>query len=244
MSLDLLRRFEAGRDYTVWPIDFAMSASFEVPIGVAESLLPGKMHAIEIRPGVGLLNVSVFHFPDPPGVGEPCTEIAFNVYVFPDLSRAPAVPRMAMYTVRLSASSPAFLASTIAVDRYPVAAEPLAASLDREGAAFTARDGSGRPVVEMRGAPGMAPYRRESFFVQAFTSSEGELLHGGNVFDFDKAESQTDLDGRCALHPHPLLGPLDAGVLSEARCSLLMWSRPGSLGHEYHLINRPFTQKF
>jgi hypothetical protein len=244
MALDLLGHFEAGRDYTVWPIDFAMSAAFEIPTAVAESLLPRRMQPIELRPGVGLLNVSVFHFPDPPGVGEPCTEIVFNVYVFPDLSRAPALPRMAMYTVRLGASSSAFLTSTNAVDHYPVVAEPLSASLDREAATFVAYDGSGRPVVEMRAAPGAVPYQRESFFVQSFTSSGGELLHGGNVFDFDKAESQTDLDGHCALHPHPLLDPLDARVLSDARCSLLMWSRPGSLGHEYHLLNRPFTTRF
>ena len=244
MALDLLGRFEAGRDYTVWPIDFAISASFEIPAGVVESLLPRRMQPLELRPGIGLLNLSVFHFPDPPGVGEPCTEIVFNVHVFPDLSRAPALPRMAMYTVRLAASSSSFLTSTIAVDHYPFFAEPLRTALGREAVTFSAHDASGRPIVELRAAPGAVPYQRESFFVQSFTSNGGELLHGGNVFDFDKAESQTDLDGRCTLHPHPLLDPLDADILSGARCSLLMWSRPGSVGHEYHLLNRSFKTRF
>jgi hypothetical protein len=244
MAVTLPAQLEAGRDFTVWPIDFAISASFEIPTGVAESLLPGRMQPLELRPGVGLLNISVFHFPDPPDVGEPCTEIVFNVHVFADLSRAPALPRMAMYTVRLAATSPAFIASTVAVDNYPVFPEPLRASLDREAVTFAAHDVTGRPVVELRAAPGAAPYQRESFFVQSFTSNGDELLHGGNVFDFDKAESQTDLDGRCTLHVHPLLHPLDGNVLSTARCSLLMWSRPGSLGHEYHLLNRPFKRRF
>lgn len=233
-----LSRFEVNRDYTVWPIDFAISASFEMPAAALHAALPPGVHLLEPRPGVGLLNLAVFHFTaDTFGLPEACSEVVVSAHVMPNLSAAPTLPRMSMFTFRIASTSRAFLDSPFATDHYPVFPEPVDVRLDRERIAAEVTDAAGRPILRLAAAAAVSPpYEDDRFYVQSVTANEGQLYRSGNLFEFRRAENQRNLKTGGGPSPHPLYAPLDVSAVSADQCHFQMWSEPGHVGCENHFF--------
>ena len=233
-----LTKYGVGQDYSVWPIDFAISASFELPSAAVQAALPPGIYLLEPRPGLALLNIAVFHFTaDTVGLDGECSEIVVSAHVMPNVSAAPTLPRMAMFTFRIASSSPQFIASAFATDHYPVYPEPLDIRIDRERIAVEVFDSHGTLVLQLAAAPGVTPpYEQDRFYVQSFTQAMDGLYAGGNLFEFDRAENQRNLQHAGRPFAHPLFAPLDVSAVTAAQCHVQMWSRPGSIGCENHFF--------
>jgi hypothetical protein len=233
-----LTKYVVNQDYSAWPIDFAMSASFEMPSSVLQSVLPAGLYVMEPRPGLGLLNTAVFHFPaDTYGLTAECSEVVLSVHVMPNVSTALALPRMAMFTLRLGASSREFLDSAFATDHYPIYPEPLDVRIDRERIAVEVFDQRGSSVLQLAAATDVSPpYERDRFYVQSFTQAADGFYSGGNLFDFERAENQRNLLHAGNPIPHPFYFPLDLTGVTSEQCLVQMWSRPGSIGCENHFF--------
>jgi hypothetical protein len=225
----------------VWPIDFAMSASFELPLERVQQALPPRVHALEPRPGVALLNLAVFHFTaETFGLTAPCSELVVSVHVMPNLALAPTLPRLSMHTFTLAASTREFIDSAFATDRYPVFPEPVDVRIDRERIAVDVRDATGRPVLSLAAAQGVVPrYEDDRFYVQSTTARDGQVWVGGNLFEFRRAENQRNLATAGGPVPHPLFGDLDVSGIAPRDCHLQMRSEPGAVGFEHHFFLAP-----
>ena len=236
-----LARYQVGEDYSVWPIDFAISASFELPLERAQAALPARVHALEGRPGVALLNLAVFNFTaDTRGLTAPCSEVVVSVHVMPNLALAPTLPRLSMHTFTLAATTREFIESAFATDCYPVFPDPVDVRIDRERIAVDVRDRAGRPIVALAAATGVTPrYEDDRFYVQSSTLHDGRVHIGGNLFEFRRAENQRHLVTGGAPTPHALFGELDVTGISSRQCHLQMWSEPGTVGCENHFFLVP-----
>lgn len=236
-----LAAFEVNRDYSVWPIDFAISASFEMPAAALQAALPSGVHLLEPRPGVGLLNLAVFHFTaDTFGLPEACSEVVVSAHVMPNLSKAPTLPRMSMFTFRIASTSRGFIDSPFATDHYPVFPEPIDVRIDRERIAADVVDAQGRPVLQLAAADGVSPpFEDDRFYVQSVTAKDGALYLGGNLFEFRRAENQRNLRTGGGPSPHPLFEPFDVSGVTASHCHFQMWSEPGSVGRENHFFLQP-----
>jgi hypothetical protein len=236
-----LARYTVNRDYSVWPIDFAMSASFEMPAARLQAALPPGVHVFEPRPGLGLLNLAVFHFTaDTDGLTAPCTEFVASAHVMPNLALAPTLPRLSMCTLRLGATTREFIDSRFCTDVYPVYPDPLVIDIDRERIAVQVRDAAGAPIAALAAAEGVTPpYGDDRFYVQSSAAVDGQLWLAGNLFEFRRAENQRNLVSAGSPSPHPFFGGLDVSGVTARDNQLQMWSAPGSIGHEYHFFLQP-----
>jgi hypothetical protein len=236
-----LSRFTVGDDYTVWPIDFAMSASFELPLARVRAALPARVQPFEARPGVGLLNLTVFNFTaDAPGLSAPCTEIALSVHVIPDLTHALMLPRVSLFTFRLGASSREFIDSLHATDQFPICPDPIDARIDRDRIAVSVRDQAGRALFDLAAADGVSPrYEDDRYYVQSTTTRDGRLLTSGNLFELRRAENQRRLETAGAPVPHPFFDGIDVSGMTARHGYLQMWTEPGSIGREHHFLLKP-----
>lgn len=230
-----------NRDYSVWPIEFAFCASFEIPIQRLAAALPPQVFAIEVRPGIGLLNFSVFHFPaDTFGLSAPCTELVCSAHVLPNLAWAPTLPRLSMHTFGLAATTQEFIDSPFATDQYPVHPEPIDIRIDREQIAVEVRDRHGAPMLTLARPAGFdARYAHDRFYVQSSACKAGTLFVAGNLFEFRRVESQRKHALAGAPVSHAAFGGVDVGGLTARHCHLQMWSEPGSRGVENHFFLRP-----
>jgi hypothetical protein len=166
-----------------------------------------------------------------------------SLHVIPNLSLAPMLPRMALHTVRLGASTAEFIASEHATDHYPVHPRPLAFDIDRSAVAVAIRDERGATILEMkRTAAPAADYQRDRFYVQSFTENGGQGFAGGNFMEFDKTESQKDLAGTARIFEHELFAGLAVGRVSARDCYVQMWSKPGMVGRENHFWMKPYRR--
>ena len=87
----------------IWEFDFAMTTFFEVDTDLIAPLLPKQISPMEIVPGVSLLNITAFNFPEG-GLGHlpNFQELIASIVVAPDLSRG--VPKFAMYVFSLGST--------------------------------------------------------------------------------------------------------------------------------------------
>lgn len=236
-----LADYIVNEHYTTWPIDFAISASFEVPVARVLPALPPLLQPMEVRPGVALLNLSIFNFTAQTyGLSAPCTEVVLNVHVIPNLSRALTLPRLSMFTLRLGASTREFIDSPFATDRYPCCPDPLDVRLDRERVSAEVTDSRGRPVLRLA-VPSDVPrrYEHDRFYVQSSTFADGRLLMSGTLFEFSRGEHQRRDDSIGGPVAHPFFDGLDVSGITPRACYLQMWLQPGTIGHEHHFLLQP-----
>lgn len=235
-----LSRYVVNEDYKIWRIDFAFSASFEVPIDGIQRVLPAGIHAIELRPGIALLNFSVFSFLAGNEMAEPCAEVAVSAHIIPNLALAPTLPRFSMYTFRLGATTRAF--TDHATIRYPVFPDVVDVRIDRTRVAVEVRDRRGAPILSLAAAEGIPPrYDDDRFFAQSCATHDGRLCVGGNLFEFRRAENQRRLETGGGPHPHAFFGEIDVSGITPRHCYVQMWSEPGSVGREDHFFLRPLA---
>jgi hypothetical protein len=236
-----LTRFVLNEHYSVWPIDFAMSASFEAPLERLQAILPANIHAIETRPGVGLLNLAIFSFPlGTYGLTAPCVEVVGSIHVIPNLAAAPTLPRLSMYTFQLGATTREFIESPFATDHYPVFPVPLRVHIDSRRIAARVEDAGGQPILSLSAAEGVTPkYGEDRFYVQSVTSRNGQTYRAGNLFEFRRAENQKGLATAGAPSSHPFYGGLNVSDITARQCYLQMWSEPNSMGREIHFFLQP-----
>ena len=88
--------------------DFAMTTFYEVDTDLITPLLPKQISPMEIVPGVSLLNITAFNFPEG-GLGQfpKFQELIASIVVTPDLSRG--FPKFAMYVFSLGSTCQAHL---------------------------------------------------------------------------------------------------------------------------------------
>ena len=93
-----------GENLIIWEFDYAMTTFYEVDTDQISSLLPKELSPMEIVPGVSLLNITAFNFPEG-GLGHlpNFQELIAAIVVAPDLSRG--VPKFAMYVFSLGSTS-------------------------------------------------------------------------------------------------------------------------------------------
>ena len=94
----------AGDNLIIWEFDYAMTTFYEVDTDKITSLLPRQLSPMEIVPGVSLLNITAFNFPEG-GLGHlpNFQELIAAIVVAPDLSRG--VPKFAMYVFSLGSTN-------------------------------------------------------------------------------------------------------------------------------------------
>lgn len=93
-----------GDNLIIWEFDYAMTTFYEVDTDLITSLLPKELSPMEIVPGVSLLNITAFNFPEG-GLGHlpNFQELIAAIVVAPDLSRG--VPKFAMYVFSLGSTN-------------------------------------------------------------------------------------------------------------------------------------------
>jgi hypothetical protein len=229
-------------DFTLWEFDFALSFALELPTSELKPRVPHPLQVFEVRPGVGLLSLTVLHFTsENEQLTAPCAEVICAIHVMPDQQLAPMPPKMALYALQLGASRREFLESRYATDRLPFLPDPLQVTIDRERPAVEVADAAGRPIFRAALAHVELPYEEDIFYSQTFCGREGEMFHGGNFFEGFKIEYQKPDGFECHLFDHPFFHGIDIAVVDPRDVYVQMASEPGRVGAEYYFWLSPLT---
>ncbi len=242
-SLDM-SRYREGKDYSVLAMDFAMGLTIEVPTQRLSRLVPAPLNVLEVRPGIGLINIMVFNIPLGNNIlSQECTELILNIHVAPDRRYAPVLPKVAMYTVRIGASSQEFIDNVFAADRYEILKAPIKVEIDRDALVLDVRDGAGNPILHLLPPQGVEPfYAPEQFYAQSFTVVDGQVCEAGNWFEFESFYSQKNLASCGEIFDNPFFDGIDLSGIGPRNYYMQMWSRPGSVGKETHIYLRSLEE--
>ena len=233
---------EVHTDFTVWEFDFALSFSVELPATELSPRLPAPLRLFEVRPGIGLMNLTVFLFtPGNERLTRPCAEVICSIHVIPDQRQTPVPPKMALYALQLGASSHEFLRSEYATDRLPFLEDPLRVRIDRVRPAVEVADAEGNEIFHAAPTPVDLPYQEDLFYSQTFARQGDTLLHGGNYFEVSKVEHQKREGFEGRLYPHPFFHGIDVTKVGPGDVYAQMASEPGSRGREYYFWLEPLA---
>lgn len=233
---------EPHADYTVWEFDFAMSVAVELPARELTPCVPAPLQLFEVRPGVGLLSLTVFHFTtENAGLTRPCAEVICAIHVMPHQRLAPVPPKMAVYALQLGATGREFLDSEYATDRLPFLREPLRVVIDGERPAVAVSDGDGNAIFRAALARTGLPFEEDLFYSQTFAKQGDTILHGGNFFEVCKVEHQKPEGFEIQLFPHPFFHGIDVAGVKPRDVYVQMGSQPETHGREYYFWLTPLT---
>jgi hypothetical protein len=236
---------EAGltlhEDFSLWEFDFAMSLALELPALALKPRLPHPLQLFEVRPGVGLLNLTVLHFGADNVVPIPCAEVICAIHVMPDQQLAPVPPKMALYALQLGASRREFLDSRYATDRLPFLKDPLQVVIDRDRSAVEVADAAGNPIFHAALARVDASFEQDLFYSQTFAGRDGELYHGGNFFEGSRIEQQKRDGCEVRLFEHPFFHGIDVAAVGPNDVYVQMRNEPGTRGREYYFWLSPLA---
>jgi len=228
-------------DFHIWPFDFALSSSLEIPTQHIRPALPSNLFPTEIRPGISLLSISVFDFTaESHSLTKPCTEVICGIHVMPNLGKARELPKMSLYLLRMGATTKEFLESPDAVDVQPFEKEPFQENIDKKNIAVECKDHQGRGIFSFHAEHKDPVYTQDLFFIQTFCSKENTLYNGGVFMETNKFEHQKKSRSIGKFHNHSFFQGIDIESQDATDCYIQTWSKPGTQGVEFYEPFKPY----
>lgn len=222
---------DSGKEYLVWKFDFALSSLYEVETALVEPILPPNLSPMEAAPGVSLLHITCFNFPEGAlGLLPEFQELIFGVVVSPDLSRG--VPRFATYVVSLASSSQEHLDHSI--DYYNLPSYGLLTTVDisKQNHAAEYSDGDGK-ILTMNNCAARPVYQEEENYFQAYSSGKDGSIYVGDVYIKARMFEHQESGEAGALFNHPFFGDLDVED-ADPVIFMQILNEPGSRGEQYY----------
>lgn len=213
-------RTDQDGEFIPWYCTYNLDYLFELDITQLQSVLPQHIHAVEVRPGVGLLSMGYLLF-DPGNVGimPGFSELSCCVVVHSDLSVSPQA-RFGLYVINITSDSELFLDWAYEIDKIPVyRPQGIRFETDREKGIGIVKDSTGI-ICELRSCFAGPPpsFHDDLVIVHMFTKVNGVLYRTLVKWFGLKFEHQKIGDGG-RLYNHPFFGGLDVES-SDGTCYL------------------------
>ena len=225
-----------GENFLVWEFDFALTTFFEVETDLFQQHIPSRLNLIEVSPGVGLVNITAFNFPEG-ALGElpQFQELIFSAIVSPDLSRG--VPKFAMYVLSLASTCQAHLDHSTDYYKLPIHGLLTDTKIDSGAIAIDYSDSDGQ-ILTMNNFSPSTNFRDEERYFQAFTSDGDNLTIADCYIEAQLFEHQLTEDAG-KLNVHPFLKNIDFD-LGDPLPYLQMIGEPGKIGKQFYYRPSPF----
>lgn len=221
---------DTGKDYLVWTFDFALSTFYEVETDRIHPLLPHQLAPMEVAPGVSLISVTAFNFPEGALESLPeFQELIFSAVVSPDLTRG--VPKFAMYVISLASTSQAHMDHSL--DYYKLPAYHPVSDVEIKSRELDVRyaDSKGT-ILTMNNCSGTMDYKEDERYMQVFTGTEDSIYVADLYIKASLYEHQQSGEvGK--LFPHPFFQQLDIEE-ADPVAFLQMISEPGKKGQQFY----------
>ena len=215
----------------IWEFDFAMTTFYEVDTDLITPLLPKQISPMEIVPGVSLLNITAFNFPEG-GLGHlpKFQELIASIVVTPDLSRG--VPKFAMYVFSLGSTCQDHLDHSADYYKLPSYKKLEYGNINRENNAIEFGDKDGSILTMNNCSTNIGNFLGHERYFQAFVSQDDNLFIADLYLKAALFEHQDQGDAGI-INNHPFLKGLE--LFEEERVPFLqMILEPGTRGKQFY----------
>ncbi len=225
-----MTKVEKKEELIVWEFDFALTTFYEIETDYIQPLIPPRLSLMEVAPGVGLINVTAFNFPEGAlGHLPEFQELILSAIVSPDLSRG--VPRFAMYVLSLASTSQEHLDHSANYYKLPISAKLTESTIDRDALSISYGSDEGN-ILTMNNCDATLDYKSEERYFQAYTSEGGEIYIADIYIRASQYEHQLAGDVGI-LQTHSFFHDIDMAE-AEPIPYLQMIGRPGDTGKQYY----------
>ncbi|MCA9492642.1 MAG: hypothetical protein KC621_22065 [Myxococcales bacterium] len=196
------------------PLSYAATTLFEIPLTRLAGRVPAPLSPIEVRPGVGLVSVTMCRVQEGGvhGAHGPLPaydEVVFCVHVDPDLERG--VPDLAMLVLTFAATEARALAANADHHDLPVLDRPIRVTLDGHRQEVSDADG---PIANLTCEHPTPRYEQRPAVLQVYTPTESGVRTYDETFEARSFRHQRRAP--CAvLHDHPLFAGVDVSGLTR-----------------------------
>ena len=221
----------AGDNLIIWEFDYAMTTFYEVDTDKITSLLPKQLSPMEIVPGVSLLNITAFNFPEG-GLGHlpNFQELIAAIVVAPDLSKG--VPKFAMYVFSLGSTSQEHLDHSADYYKLPSYNKLDYGKINREINEVDFGDSDGSILTMNNCCDTIGDYLGHERYFQAFVS-KGDDVYIADLYLQAALFEHQDQGEVGAINNHPFLKGLE--LFDEEQVPYLqMVLEPGSKGKQFY----------
>ena len=215
----------------IWEFDFAMTTFFEVDTDLIAPLLPKQISPMEIVPGVSLLNITAFNFPEG-GLGHlpNFQELIASIVVAPDLSRG--VPKFAMYVFSLGSTCQEHLDHSADYYKLPSYEKLEFGKINRVDNVIEFGDKDGAILTMKNCGNNIGDFLGHERYFQAFTLQDDKLFIADLYLKAELFEHQDQGDAGI-INNHPFLKGLE--LFEEERVPYLqMLLEPSTRGKQFY----------
>jgi len=220
-----------GDNLIIWEFDFAMTTFYEVDTDLITPLLPKQISPMEIVPGVSLLNITAFNFPEG-GLGHLPTfqELISSIVVTPDLSRG--VPKFAMYVFSLGSTCQEHLDHSANYYKLPSYEKLEFGKINRVDNVIEFGDKDGSILTMKNCGNNIGDFLGHERYFQAFTLQDDKLFIADLYLKAELFEHQDQGDAGI-INNHPFLKGLE--LFEEERVPYLqMLLEPSTRGKQFY----------
>ena len=220
-----------GDNLIIWEFDYAMTTFYEVDTDQISSLLPKELSPMEIVPGVSLLNITAFNFPEG-GLGHlpGFQELIAAIVVAPDLSRG--VPKFAMYIFSLGSTSQEHLDHSADYYKLPSYNKLEYGKINRDNNELEFGDKDSSILTMKNCCNNIGDYLGHERYFQAFVSKDDEIYLADLYLQAALFEHQEQGEVG-VINNHPFLKGLE--LFDEERVPYLqMILQPGTKGKQFY----------
>ncbi|MFB0517602.1 MAG: hypothetical protein ACETWG_13520 [Candidatus Neomarinimicrobiota bacterium] len=220
----------------IWQLNFALSTIYEIETEAIEHLVPKRLTPIEVAPGISLLHLAAFNFPEG-GLGylPEFQELVLSLIVTPDLSRG--VPQSAMYVLSLGSTCQEHLDHCVNYYKLPVYGQFTKVSLQQDPHSVKYEDGNG-PIISMKNIHPNPVYTKDGRYYQAFVKEAGEIYVADVEMKGSLFEHQSTGDAG-QMWSHPFFRDIDLET-TEPTVYMQTINKPSSIGQQLY----PRPEKF
>lgn len=221
----------------IWEFDFAFTTFYEIETEFIDHLVPKRLSPVEVAPGVSLLSLIAFNFPEGAlGTLPEFQELTLSLIVTPDLSRG--VPKSAMFVLSLGSTNQEHLDHCTSYYKLPVYGQFTRVNIQRGTHAVEYEDSNG-PILAMKNVHPSPEFSKGEHYFQAFVEDAGDIyvadvIMKGNLFEHQQAGEA----GK--LWPHPFFRGIDVNS-TEPVAFMQMLHKPGSRGQQFYPRPEKFT---
>ena len=221
----------------VWHFDYAFTTFYEIETKAVEHLVQKPLTPIEVAPGVSLLSLIAFNFPEGAlGTLPEFQELTLSLIVTPDLSRG--VPKSAMYILSLGSTNQEHLDHCVSYYKLPVYGQFTRVNIQRDTHVVEYEDSNG-PILTMKNVHPRPEFSKGEHYFQAFVEDAGDIyvadvIMKGSLFEHQQAGEA----GK--LWPHPFFRGIDLDS-AEPLVFMQMLHKSGSRGQQFYPRPEKFT---
>ena len=215
----------------IWEFDFAMTTFYEIDTVLIAPLLPKQISPMEIVPGVSLLNITAFNFPEG-GLGHlpNFQELIASIVVAPDLSRG--VPKFAMYVFSLGSTCQEHLDHSADYYKLPSYKKLEFGKINRVDNVIEFGDKDGSILTMKNCGTNIGDFLGHERYFQAFTLQDDKLFIADLYLKAELFEHQDQGDAGI-INNHPFLKGLE--LFEEERVPYLqMLLEPDTRGKQFY----------